>query len=493
MFKVENLPIPVQRQFMGLWRRRWPVVTIMWLVAGLAWFAIGLMPNTYESRAHVYVEIDPAVESFGVRETIRQRVDAMPARLVTRPHLEKIISIAGLEENAERKAADRIKVERPSEMYLAISYRDENPQTAQAVVEAAVQVLKDQDLDIEATIKPGENQELAQTIENYEARLAENESAVTASKLQQDERLASKQASSPSQSSTVQSTTLRNELGASRAVATDLLNRLSATASSDEGRELIRRRIQLAELRSRHNDAHPDILTVIARIAQLETEIAASEDGSAILELQTEFQAAFDAVETLKVRQNALRAGPSAQAEALNIAEAQPSELEKLLNDQQELKTVYEQLIAIRDQALSSVRAGGVSYQVLEEPKAALSPSGPPRLGLIIGGLGVAVFIGIATGVVMTALDNRIVHSGELHEVSAAPVLGEVGITPSASIVAHAANDRARLAAACAALLVVGFGYAYLTAFQSPGEGSFFALIDIPVEEASSHVEGAVL
>lgn len=490
MFKVENLPTPVQRHFSGLWRRRWRVVAIVWGVAVLVWFAIWLIPNSYESRAHVYVEIDVGVEAPGARAYYQERIDAMRFQLLTRPLLTKIASFAGLDDSFENQAArerltknlsERISIESPSAMYLVISYRDRDPDVARAVVDAVTRVLMEQDFNVAPVGADVSDTELVLRIEDYEKQLAKSENAITAYQ--------AKEAEPPAvQLSTVsreveQADALRrveNELGVARARSTDLLNQLSATVPTEVAIELARWRVKLAGLRSRHPGEHPDILTALARISQLERSNAALLTDPGYAQLQTELQTALDEVEVLKANRSSLRAAPAALPEASNTTPVAQAELQSLIDEQRELKTVYEELISQRDQSsVNASPANAVSYQVFERPEAALSPSGPPRLSLILGGFLLAVVTGFSASAVMTALDKSFSSSAELKKAIDLPVLGSVGTAPSAAVTAFNRRDRVRLIAACGALFMVGVGYIYIAVFQSPTVAtSSIALMD---------------
>lgn len=490
MFKVENLPTPVRRHFSGLWRRRWRVVAIIWGVAALAWFAIWLIPDSYESRAHVYAEIDVRVEAPGARAYYQERIDAMRFQLLTRPLLIKIATVAGLDASLKNQAArerltrnlsERVLIESPSAMYLVISYRDRDPDVARAVVDAVITVLMEQDFNVELVGDDAGNQELVLRIEGYEKRLAESEKAITAYQAEEAETSAVQ----PSNASreVEQADALRrveDELGVVRARSTDLLNQLSATAPTEVAIEIARWRVKLAGLRSRHPDEHPDILTALARIAQLEQDNAALLADPDYARLQTDLQAALDEVEVLKASRSRLRAALVAAPKASGDAPAVQTALQSLIDEQRELRTVYEELISQRDQSpVNANLVGAVSYQVFEHPQAALSPSGPPRLPLILGGLLLAGVVGISASVVMTTLDNSFSSSTELKRAIDLPVLGGVGTAPSVAVTAFNRRDRARLIAACGALLMVGVGYIYMTVFQAPtAAASSIALMD---------------
>jgi len=42
----------------GIWHRRWPALGVAWLVCLAGWLVVATVPNTYESKARIFVQID---------------------------------------------------------------------------------------------------------------------------------------------------------------------------------------------------------------------------------------------------------------------------------------------------------------------------------------------------------------------------------------------------------------------------------------------------
>ncbi len=41
-----------------VWNRRWLALAVAWEVCILGWLAVAFIPNSYESRARIYVELE---------------------------------------------------------------------------------------------------------------------------------------------------------------------------------------------------------------------------------------------------------------------------------------------------------------------------------------------------------------------------------------------------------------------------------------------------
>ena len=78
----------------GAWRHRWPAVAVAWLVAGVGWFAVQLIPDQYSSRTQVYVDTEsllkPLLSGLAVNRDVMSQVGMMQAVMLGRPNLEKV-------------------------------------------------------------------------------------------------------------------------------------------------------------------------------------------------------------------------------------------------------------------------------------------------------------------------------------------------------------------------------------------------------------------
>ena len=82
----------------SVWTRRWLVLAVAWGICILGWLAIASIPNRYDSRARLLVDIneilpdDPQGGTFGGR----QRIDQIRETLTSARNLEKVAATTGL-------------------------------------------------------------------------------------------------------------------------------------------------------------------------------------------------------------------------------------------------------------------------------------------------------------------------------------------------------------------------------------------------------------
>ncbi len=492
MFNFSELPQPVLRSLNGLWRRRWLIVAITWMAALAGWFAIWLIPDKYESRAHVFVQtetiLEPVLNGFTARPDYSRRVEVMRLQLLTRPNVEEIILRAGLDKTieartpTERRAklqgmvdwvAGQIQIESPREMYFIISYKNSDPEVARAIVDAVLNMLIEQDLGASLTESESARRRLDLQIEEYEEKLVANERAVVAFRAANASDLSTSQGSLRSREQK-ESELVRvgDELERTKGRVLTLQNLISATPARTSGGELDRLKVELAALRSQYEENHPDIRGVVARIAELEKEDASLSANPEYVRLRSELSVAQDSVAALEQRELRLKEELTALDFAVGQAPAAEAELRQIVREYEQTQKTYEELLSRRDRLDLTRNLGaagrGVEYQVFEWPSVALAPSDPPRLLLILGACVLAAGAGGMAALGLTLLDKSYTQASELQTAFGLPVLGAISETRSDAVFAQRKRDLTRLAAASAGFVAIAGLYAYLTVFRLP-------------------------
>lgn len=498
MFQFSELPRPVIRHLNGLWRRRWTVIAVAWAFALLGWFALWLIPDKYEARAQVFVQtetiLEPVLNGFTARPDYKQRVEVMRLQLLTRPNVEEIILRSGLDKTIkahstiERRAkmenlvnwvAGQIKIDSPRDMYFDISYKNSDPEIARAVVDAVLNMLIEQDLGASLSENEAARRRLNLQIEEFEEKLTANERAVAAFRREHAVELASTQGTARRQElKENELERVSNELEQTKGRVLTLQNLLSATPRTTSGDELDKLKVQLADLRSKYQESHPDIRGVIARIEQLEAGAGgALSSNPEYIRLNSELRVAQGSIVNLERREETLRTELEALDVAAGEAPAVEAALQQIIREYEQTQKTYEELLARRDRLELTKNLGaagrGVEYQVFERPERALVPSDPPRLLLIIGVFLLAAGAGSGSAALLTLLDKSYTQTGELQEAFGLPVLGSLSEVPSLAIASDRRRDLKRLGGLMAALLVIGAGYTYWTVFRLPSDVSF--------------------
>ena len=491
-FRAEDLPAPVIRHLNGLWRRRWTVVIAAWGAALAGWFAIWLIPDQYESRAQVFVQtetiLQPVLRDVVASPDYADRVDVMRLQLLARPNVEEIIYRAGLDSTIEASnevehraamqglvdgVAGKIKIESPRDMYFIIGYANGDPDVAMRVTDAVLNLLIEQDIGASLSESGAARRRLELQIEEFEARLSANE--VRVAEFRRDHAVELAAAEGVDRRRAQKENDLNrtaDNINDLRGRILTLENLLSATPRGASGGELEQLRVELAGLRSKYQDTHPDIRGLEARIAELEKGNGGLAANPEYVRLQSELRVARNSLAALEAREATQREELESLAIAASQAPAVIAELQQIERQYDTTKNTYEDLLSRRDRLHLTESLGpagqGVEYQVFERPERAIKPSAPKRQLLIYAMILLALAAGVGVGVLMNLIDRTYTQADELEKAFGLPVLGAFTETPSDEVRKNRARDVLRLAGAAAALLVFASIYNYLSVGRLP-------------------------
>ncbi len=175
----------VRAAIWSVWNRRWLALAIAWGVCLLGWLGVALIPNSYESQARIFVQLDDVLaEQIGIGAGSRARdIDRIRQTLVSSVNLEKVVRGTKLGDNvgtpADMEAAvtrliDEIKVVSEGENIFEITATvgrsdlsdSGNAELAQAVAQKMIDIFREENLggsrgDMESSLE-FLNQQLAQ-------------------------------------------------------------------------------------------------------------------------------------------------------------------------------------------------------------------------------------------------------------------------------------------------------------------------------------------
>lgn len=492
MFDLADLPRPVIRYVVGLWRRRWIVVFGAWAAALALWFLIWLLPDKYESRAQVFVEtetiLQPVMNGVTARPDYEARVDVMRQQLLSRPNVEEVVYRSGLDKtvkagsDVERRVkmeglvdwvAGAIRIDSPKDRYFVITYQNGDREMARRVVDAVVNLLIEQDLGASLQDKEEARRLLETEIRRFDARLKEKENAIAEFRRVHAEELSVAEGNNrraDDMASELQRTS--EQLATEERQVATLRALLAQTPRTSSGDELGQLKVQLAQLRSQYNENYPDIQNLKARIGQLESGVAGLPGNPEYRRLAAELSTSEAQITALRARETALRGEQAALSVTLGQAPAVQIELQRLDRDKTQTEKQYNELLERRDRLAltTSLGAGGqgVEYKVFERPTAALRPVSPPRLLLILGAFVAALGAGAALALVLTFLDRTFSQTETLEQKFGLPVLGSLSTVSSAYTRALRKKDVLRLGGALAGLAALMLVYLYLSVLRLP-------------------------
>lgn len=507
VINISNLPAPVVKYAVGLWRRRWTVLAVAWVTALLIWFFVWTLPDQYQSRAQVFVQTETVLDSMTdgnkAQGSYERRVEVMTLQLLTRPNVEQIIYRAGLDKEIDasseldRRAkleqmidwvAGEIKIRSPQELYFVITYEFGDPEIARNVVDAVLNLLIEQDLGASLTENEEARRRLNEQIESFDKRLTAKEQEVAEFRRVNAAELSIVEGSARQRDQYEGNLSrVADEMALVRRRVITLEGLLATTPRVSSGKELDDLLVELAQLRSQYQENYPDIINLKARISQLQTSSSnALPDNPEFLRIRNELRAAKDLEASLGDREERLIVELEKLSLMAGQAPAVSAELQRIIRDYDQTQKNYEELIQSRDRLSLTAKLGaggrGVEYEVFERPMISFTPVSPPRMILIIGGLIMSLGVGAAAALGLTFLDKSFSQASELSNAYGLPVLGALSESSSVEIKRARILDLKKLGVLTAALLVVCGAYLYVEVFRvssgHPAGGSQNAIVD---------------
>lgn len=200
------------------------------------------------------------------------------------------------------------------------------------------------------------------------------------------------------------------------------------TSADGSSLRMSRLRRELADLRTRYSDRHPDVVRLQAEIDQLEgrgTLVPEPIPGS----LQHQIQRLDDELQTLQREETRLKNATGVYEQRIANMPRIEQELSSLTRDYNAIREQYTQLLASYEDALlaESLETGGQQeFQIMDYAVAPDAPAGPPRLRLLAMGLVLSLMLAGAGVVVAEQLDSSFHSIDELKSFTNVPVVAGI-------------------------------------------------------------------
>jgi polysaccharide chain length determinant protein (PEP-CTERM system associated) len=128
-------------------------VLIAWLVCGLGWVGVYMIPNQFESSARLSVDADavltPLLRGLAADSAPTTQLEILQRTLLSRPNLEKLVSKTDLDltlngpsdrERLLTRLGSEIHVTPQTKSLFTITYRDKSPKRAHDVVQTLLTI-----------------------------------------------------------------------------------------------------------------------------------------------------------------------------------------------------------------------------------------------------------------------------------------------------------------------------------------------------------------
>ncbi len=457
----------------SVWTRRWLVLAVAWGICILGWLAIASIPNRYDSRARLLVDVNEILPddaqggSFGGR----QQIDQIRETLTSARNMEKVAATTGLlpAGAGEREKAGtvamlqkNIKVvpqqdnifEITSSVAVGSLSDADNAKLASGVLDSLITVFRDDQLrggrtnareglkfldsqiaDREKALREVEARRGAFEAQNIglipggSGSPAQRIDAARAELSQIDSQLISAQAQLAAANGQLSSTP-----------ATINVPGLNATGGGVARQQLAGAQNELSSMRARGlTDAHPDVIALKSQIASLKAMADREGTGgggggnsqnpayASLSAMRAERQATVSALSTRKAQLTGdITRITSQQIQNPGIA----AEYDRINGEYTAFKAQYDKLLGQREQVRMrgdvQTETDAIKIELLDPPSKPTSPAAPNRplfLTLVLlAGIGGGVGVAFGLGQVRTSYAT----AGKLERASGLPVIGSI-------------------------------------------------------------------
>ncbi len=479
---MEELLSQIVGYLRGMWRYRWWALAFAW-VAGIAGGVfIYQMPDQYQSSAKVFVDtqsvLRPLMSGLAIQPNVEQQVAILSRTLISRPNMEKLVTMADLDLTVRTPAAREAMVDRLMSTVqigaegregrarvdtnlFTLSYQDTDPARAQAVVQAMLSLFVESGLVSKTRDSTTARRFIDEQIAVHEARLIEAENRLKEFRLRNMGLLGDGSTNFLTQIALVTqelnqawlelkeaqntSASLQRQIAGEEPVLLPQEGRsASSTVPEIDGR-IKTLQENLDGMLLRFTDQHPDVTgtrRVIEalqeeRRQQLEMMQAAGPGQFGALDSNPVFQQMRIALSNAEARVAALSARVAEYEGRLALLRERAELLPKLEAEETQLnrdysvhQRNYQELVQRREQAAMSVemaaQSGIADFRVIEPPSRPTEPAAPNRL-LLMPLVGVAALgAGLALAFLLSQIRPAFNSGRTLREVSGLPVLGTI-------------------------------------------------------------------
>lgn len=452
----------------SVWTRRWLVLAVAWGICILGWLAIASIPNRYDSRARLLVDINEILPDEVQGGGGRPQLDEIRETLTSARNLEKVAATTGLlpaGANERDKAGavamlqKNIKVipqqdnifEITSSVAVGSLSDADNAKLASGVLDSLITVFRDDQLR-------GGRMNARESLKFLDAQIADREKALREVEARrgafeaQNIGLIPGGSGSPAQrveAARAELSQLDSQLVSAQAQLAAANGQLASTPQSIPGvgggvgggvarQQLAGAQNELSSMRARGlTDAHPDVIALKSQIASLKAmadrEGAGGGGGvqnpayASLAAMRAERQATVSA---LSARKSQLM-GDIAKITAQQIQNPGiAAEYDRINGEYTAFKAQYDKLLAQREQVRLrgdvQTETDAIKVELLDPPSKPTSPAAPNRplfLTLVLlAGIGGGIGVAFGLSQVRTSYPT----ASKLERASGLPVIGSI-------------------------------------------------------------------
>lgn len=462
----------------GTLKYKWLIIFVAWFVCTVGWIFITTIPNSYKSEAKVNVDsrtmLRPLMKGIAIDSRNHGLLRIMAQLMFTRPNLEKILRISGIDLDAKTEAEkqdliqglkDHVKIMGGRNDLFTIAYSADTPKKAQDTVHAVLTVFSQQTQQRGVGNTGDAQYFIEEQIREYEARLRnaeqarENFNRINAGLLpNQSGGMAPLNAVMEQIEETHMALAEVNSRW--RVLNTQMNDVLEADndewgVSDDEGSaQLTPEDAEIAALKAnmntlllRYTEYHPDVVSIKAAIRDLKKAKAerlanapasnglfssAAIENPYVQALKTSLNQVASERASLRARMALLQKKATKIRQNMDARLRIETEAKNLDRDYSIIKSNYMKLIERRETASltnkMSNTQGSLNFTIVEAPSRPLKPDAPNRKLLNSGVLVTGLLAGLVAAFIRYFLQPTFMSTQQIRLVTGLPVLGSVAM-----------------------------------------------------------------
>lgn len=453
----------------SVWQRRWLALAIVWAICVVGWLAVAMIPNSYESKAKIFVEMQSILQDQAGVSPVeqQQQFDRIQQTLTSASNLEKVVRATKL---GDKVASPREMESAVSSLRTAITFKAEKDNVFEISAKASAGSRSDNeaavlsrdivqkliDIFVEENLADGRSA-TKDTLRFLDAQLEQRQKELDAAEQQRVQFETENLGLLPGIGSVSQRietaraelNQIESQLVSSQSALAAINGQLGGTpptisvpgvAGSGGARgALSAAQSRLASDKARGlTDAHPDIIALKSEIASLRAQAANEPKGggsfgtpnpaySSLQSIRADRQAS---VAALSARKTALQSDLAAMAAKQASEPGVASELARINRDYAVLKEQYDKLFADREQVKLrgqvATETDSIKFELIEPPISPRAPAAPNRPLLLIFVLFAGIAGGIGATFALSQLQGSYATSEALERASGLPVIGSL-------------------------------------------------------------------
>jgi polysaccharide chain length determinant protein (PEP-CTERM system associated) len=429
-------------------RRPWHVLVPFFVIVALAVGLSLVLPKRYLSSTLILVAPDRLPESFVptmATERIAKRLQTMRQEIMSRTRLEKVARELDPYKSLDKepivqtieRMRDAIRVNVKGNDAFSIEFEHPDPQVAMLLADRLTTLFMEEVVGARERQVADAYAFIESELEDARKELERKDEELRKYK---EKHMGTLPEQMVSNLSTLQRLQLEQQsLGENLRKAIDqqiLLETNASTASAPATgtpADLPALRSQLAQLRLRYTDEHPDVQALVARIAELQragpTATAASRDAAGDVARTRADQARLE-VTLLRERQVDLEKRMAQFGGRVEQAPRTEQDIQSLTRDYQKLSENYSGLLMKKlDAQMASKlerRSKGEQFRIVDPAFLPVKPSFPDHVKFGLGGVVLGLLVGLAFAVSADFLDQSVRDVRTLEATLPYPVVGVI-------------------------------------------------------------------